>query len=60
MRDKVNLLEIYTPKELAMKTVMDIKNRRYNGSYNQRRKENEVDTFIKGRSYIHRKARRCK
>lgn len=56
MDNGINLFNIYTPKELAAITVMDIKNRRYNERYAQRMKEHEVDTFVKERSYIHRKS----
>jgi hypothetical protein len=60
MKSEVNLFEIYTPKELTDKTVRDIKQRRYMREYEKRRRQNDVDTFLRERAWAHKKISRVR
>jgi hypothetical protein len=52
---KINLFELYTPKQLAEMTMNDIKAKRHMEEYEHKRKERDVDTFLRERAWAHKK-----
>jgi hypothetical protein len=54
----VNLLNIYTPKELAEKTIHDIRLKKYKQKINHEDSLREADRFIRERAYVNKKMAR--
>lgn len=51
---RINLFDMYTPQELARKTVMDIRDKRARETRMRRKREKEADSFLIEQGYRNR------